>query len=239
MTRRIRHLGRMFYLYFDETVEGLRGNARPSSFVLSEGDKKMKNNTSNTFWHSAMVLIASVFALNLTGGSAVLAAEDAEFGSHKIFVSGNSTFSDCGGPNADFAMLLTGDLEGCLSVFVKRYKCMALNDHDLYWESGREVFQGDMNGESGKFTTRYTFHAAYAPGFCESFDFSLEVGGGCVHEVWGDSGVFRKYEGVITFIDVIAGVTGDPVSGTYMQGLGANNFLYSGHLQRKYRLDVD
>ena len=47
---------------------------------------------------------------------------------------------------------------------------------------------------------------AYAKGFCQSFDTSLEVGGGCIHTIQRGRGVFKKADGVITFIDVIAGV---------------------------------
>ncbi len=123
-----------------------------------------------------------------------------------------------------------------MSVFIKHFKCEELNEFDGYWEWGREVFEGTLHGKPGKFKTRYTFDAAYAPGYCKSLeasnpDFSLEVGGGCIHEVRGKSGIFKHTEGVIKFIDVITGVTGDPVSGSYYPGFGGNNFLYSGHLR--------
>lgn len=204
----------------------------------------MKNDTSGTFWRSAMVIIASVFALMMASGNAALAGGNDPFKGKgkKIFVSGNSTFSDCGVSRSDFALLLTGKLKGCLSVFVKNSKCKKLEGFDLYKERGREVFKGKLHGEWGEFETRYTFEAAFAPGYCESLKTDtplvhLEVGGGCIHEVWGRSGVFKRAEGVITFIDVITGVTGDPISGSYEPGFGGNNFLYSGHLRRKYTID--
>jgi hypothetical protein len=50
----------------------------------------------------------------LSGGSAALASED-----KSDFVSGNSTFSDCGGRGSDLRCLLTGDLEVRLSTFVE------------------------------------------------------------------------------------------------------------------------
>lgn len=186
----------------------------------------MKSDTGATFWRSARVPIACVLAsLVLTGGSAALATGD-----KSIFVSGNSTFSACGVQGSDYAILLTGDLEGCLSTFVQGFKCRELADYDFYSERGREVFIGTLHGKQGRFTTDYTFDGAYAKGFCQSFDASLEVGGGCIHKIQRGSGAFRKAEGVITFIDVIAGVTGDPVTGAFAAGTGGNNFLYSGRI---------
>ncbi len=124
-------------------------------------------------------ITALAFAILLAGGSAALASED-----KSVFVSGNSTFSsDCGVQGSDYAILLTGDLEGSLSTFVQGFKCKELKDYDLYLEKGREVFIGTLHGKQGRFTTDYTFDAAYAKGFCESFDTSLEVGGGCIHKI--------------------------------------------------------
>ena len=147
-----------------------------------------------------------------------------------VFVSGNSTFSDCGLPGSDYAISLTGDLEGCWSTFVQGYKCKELADYDLYFEEGREVFVGKYRGKQGRFRTTYTFEGAYAKGFCQSFDPTLEVGGGCNHKINGGSRVFADAKGLIKFIDVIAGVTGDPVTGEFHAGTGGNNFLYYGRI---------
>ena len=189
----------------------------------------MKIDTGDAFWRNARVTSASVLAsMILAGGSTALADGNGK----SIFVSGNSTFSDtCGLEGSDFGLLLTGDLEGCLSVFVKGFKCKELEDFDSYFERGREIFVGTLRGKPGRFRTTYTFDAAYAKGFCESFDPALEVGGSCIHKVQGRSGIFKNAEGVLTFIDVIANVTGDPLTGEFMAGTGANNFLYSGRIR--------
>jgi hypothetical protein len=193
---------------------------------------------------SARVLsTVALVAAMLAGGSAALAGGDtarggaaSSGGHHKSeFVSGNSTASDCGVPGSDWAISLTGDLEGCWSAFVENYRCKELQDYDLYVERGREVFAGELRGEHGRFRTRYTFEAAYAKGFCESFDPTLEVAGGCRHRVVGGSGVFADAEGLIKFLDVVTGVTGDPVTGEFQAGSGGNNFLYYGRI----RLDHD
>ena len=183
----------------------------------------MKNNVRGTSFRRPRVLIALALASTLlAGGSAALAGGDgggdeagvsaALAGADKkpVFVSGNSTASDCGLPGSDYALSLTGDLEGCWSGFIQGYKCKELADYDLWLEKGREVFVGEFHGKQGRFRTTYTFEAAYAKGVCESFDFTLEVGGGCRHKVIGGSGVFADAEGLIKYIDVIAGVTGDP-----------------------------
>ena len=180
----------------------------------------MKNNTHGTSWRRARVFIASVLALTISaGGSAALRAES-RFQRKERLRFRNSTPSDCGREGSDYAILLTGDLEGCLSGFVEGYTCKELKDYDLYVENGREVFVGRFHGKWGKFRTTYTFDGAYAKGFCQSFDRSLEVGGGCDHKINGGSRVFRDAEGLIESIDVIANVTGDPLTGKFMAGTG-------------------
>jgi hypothetical protein len=189
----------------------------------------MKNSLRGTSFRSAGFLIAIAIALAsmmLAGGSAALAGGDKK----PVFVSGNSTFSDCGLPGSDYALSLTGDLKGCWSTFIQSYKCKALADYDLYFEEGREVFVGKYRGKQGKFRTTYTFEGAYAKGFCQSHDPTLEVGGGCNHEIDGVSRVFADVKGLIKFIDVIAGVKGDPATGEFQAGTGGNNFLYYGRI---------
>jgi hypothetical protein len=90
---------------------------------------------------------------------------------------------------------------------------------------------GRWRGKNGRFVTDYTVDAAYAQGFCQSFDFTLELSGSCIHNIHGRSGVFANAEGVYTMFDVITNVTGDPVTGAFAAGSGANNFLYSGRIR--------
>jgi hypothetical protein len=176
-----------------------------------------------------MALLASAM---LAGAPAAMAS-----GSHNaIYVSGNSTFSDCGMEGSDFGLLMTGDLEGCLSIFIQGFSCKPANGFVQYIERGREVFVGTFRGKPGSFNTTYVVNAAYAEGFCESFDFSLELSGSCTHKVSGKSGVFRGAEGVLTLFDVITGMTGDPATGEFTAGYGANNFLYAGPIS--FRRDL-
>ena len=197
------------------------------------------NNVRGTSFRSARVLIAIALAsVMLAGGSAALAGGEkaggsaASGGGHKksVFVSGNSTASDCGLPGSDWAIALTGDLEGCWSAYIQDFRCKELPDYALYFEEGREVFVGKLRGKQGRFRTAYTVEAAYAKGLCESLDFTTEVAGFCKHRVIGGSRAFAGAKGLITFLDVIAGVTGDPVTGEFEAGTGANNFLYYGRI---------
>lgn len=162
----------------------------------------------------------------MASGNAALATGD-----RNIRISGNSTFSDCGAAGSDFALLMTGDLKGCLSIFVQGFTCKELGDFDHYTERGREAFIGTWRGKKGRFTTKYTVDAAYGKGFCQSLDFTLELSGSCIHNIDGRSGVFADTEGVFTMFDVITNVTGDPVTGAFTPGSGANNFLYFGRIR--------
>lgn len=187
----------------------------------------MRINAHTTIRRGAGLLVASSLAtVIMASGNTALATGDGNY-----VISGNSTFSDCGKVGSDFALLMTGDLEGCLSIFVQGFTCKNRNGFDHYTERGREAFVGTWRGKNGRFVTDYVVEAAYADGFCESFDFSLELSGSCIHNIHGRSGVFADAEGVYTMFDVITNVTGDPVTGTFAAGSGANNFLYSGRIR--------
>lgn len=192
----------------------------------------MNSDTRMTSWRSARALTTLVFASMLLAGGAAAAAGNKHSRGETVFVSGNSVASGtCGLEGSDFALQMFGDLEGCLSVYVGSFKCEELEHFDYYRERGREVFVGTLRGEEGRFNTRYTFEGVFAKGFCQSFDLSLEVGGGCTHLVRGTSGAFRGAFGVIKFIDVIGHVSGDPLTGEFMPGTGINNLLYTGHIR--------
>ena len=186
----------------------------------------MKSNSHGVTSSHCKAPVASVLvAVLLGGGSSAMANGD-----DSVYVSGNSTLSGCGLDGSDVALNMTGDLEGCLSVFVQGFSCKELDDFDLYFERGREVFVGKLRGQRGRFSTTYKVEGAYAKGFCKSFDFSTQVAGGCKHEIQGRSGVFTEAEGLIKFLDVVAGVTGDPATGAFTAGTGANNYLYYGRI---------
>ncbi len=186
----------------------------------------MKNNVYGTTWgNSRTLVLAALATVIMASGGTASATGDRTYG-----ISGNSTFSDCGVAGSDFALLMTGSLKGCLSIFVEGFTCKEVNGFAHYTERGREKFIGTWRGKNGRFTTDYDVTAAYGSGFCDSFDFSLELSGSCIHRITGQSGVFAGAKGVYTMFDVITNVTGDPVTGTFAAGFGANNFLYSGRI---------
>jgi hypothetical protein len=191
----------------------------------------MKTRLHDITCRSARIHLAAAFAaMTLASGSAALASGDREFA-----ITGNSTFSDCAAAGADFGLLMTGDLKGCLSIFIQSTTCTELADFDHYTERGREAFVGTWRGKQGRFATRYTVDAAYGKGFCQSLDYTLELSGSCTHHVDGRSGVFADANGVFTLFDVITNVTGDPLTGAFTAGSGANNFLYYGHIRASER----
>ena len=133
----------------------------------------------------------------------------------RALVSGDSVFSDCG----EFAIYMSGDLNGCLDIFPRHFTCEELNGFARYREWGREVFRDD-DGVSG-FRTVYTLEGVYSQGFCNTFDFATQLAGGCDHKVFNGSGKFLGANGIITFNDII------PAAGVS----GASNFLYHGELK--------
>lgn len=173
---------------------------------------------------SRRTIIILGFALLMVLSLAAPVGADDDDDGERITISGNSTPSLCNGDRGAGAIELTGDLTGCLIFFPKRFTCEELNGFALYREWGREVFEGELKGEEGKFRTRYFLEATYAAGSCAEFNsggfpFAAQITGGCDHRVRGVSGAFDDARGLITFHDVIK------------PGSGATNFLYSGHLR--------
>ena len=118
------------------------------------------------------------------------------------------------GQGADFALAMTGDINGCLYVFVDEYEC---SPSGTYREFGREKFVGTYNGQPGTFWTSYKFEAKYE-GCAENGSYvGAEIKGRCQHPIVEGSGdgVFEGVTGRIHFKDDIE----------------AGNYPYTGHLQ--------
>jgi hypothetical protein len=114
------------------------------------------------------------------------------------------------GQGSDFALTMTGDLEGCHYVFVETAVC---SPSGTYRETGTEIFVGDYNGQAGTFETTYLFTAKYVdcPNLID------EIVGRCQHPIVAGSGrgVFEGVSGRLDFKDDIE----------------AGNFPYRGHLR--------
>jgi hypothetical protein len=114
---------------------------------------------------------------------------------------------------AAFALRMTGDLSGCLYVFIDDYEC---SPSGTYREEGREYFVGTYNGQPGTFWTTYKFEARYE-GCNNGALAGAEIFGRCQHPITAGSGtgVFSGVSGRLDFKDDIE----------------AGNFPYRGHLR--------
>jgi len=117
--------------------------------------------------------------------------------------------TDSEGQGADFSLRMTGDLQGCLYVFVQSADC---SPSGTYKERGAEIFVGQYNAEFGTFATTYQFSAKYE----DCSNLIGEIFGRCEHPLTRDTGtgVFDGFTGRLDFTDDVQ----------------AGNFPYRGHL---------
>ena len=104
---------------------------------------------------------------------------------------------ECNGPEgqgSDYAVIMTGDLEGCLYTFVETARCSA---GGAYSETGTETFVGLYNGVSGTFKTTYRFTAKYM----DCANLAGAIAGRCQHPVIAGSGE-GVFEGVTGRFDM-------------------------------------
>jgi hypothetical protein len=129
-------------------------------------------------------------------------------------ISGVAVFAEEGvcddpeGDGADFALIMTGDLEGCLYTFVETAKS---SPSGTYRETGTELFV-DSEG-AGTFETTYRFEGKYE----DVANLAGEIFGRCQHPIVKGSGtgIFEGVTGRLDFKDEVE--TGE--------------FLYRGHLR--------
>ena len=131
-------------------------------------------------------------------------------------IAGVGFFDDTGecvdpeGESANFALIMTGDLEGCLYTFVETAES---SPSGTYRETGTELFVGSYSDGSGTFETTYRFEAKYE----DVANLSGEIFGRCQHPIVEGSGtgVFEGVSGTLFFKDEVE-------TGT---------FFYRGHLR--------
>jgi hypothetical protein len=113
-------------------------------------------------------------------------------------------------PDADYAILMIGDLQGCLYTYIETAQP---SPSGTYRETGTELFVGSYKGESGTFETTYRFEAKYE----DVNDPATEIFGRCQHPIVEGSGTgsFEGVSGILLFKDDIE----------------AGNFPYRGHLR--------
>ena len=113
-----------------------------------------------------------------------------------------------GGEDPDYALVMSGALEGCLYTFVET---AVSSPSGTYRETGREVFVASDG--SGTFKTTYRFEAKYE----DLDDPATEIFGRCQHPIVRGSGT-GVFEGVTGRLD-------------FKDDIEAGNFPYRGHLR--------
>jgi hypothetical protein len=163
---------------------------------------------------STILTLTTLAAVALIG--VVWTAPSPAFAEGATQISGDARFDEAEAPvcapvmGYDYALVMTGDLEGCLYTDVKTAKS---SPSGTYRETGTELFVGSYLDESGTFETTYRFEAKYE----DVANLSGEIFGRCQHPIVEGSGtgIFEGVSGQLFFKDEVE-------SGT---------FFYRGHLR--------
>ena len=152
------------------------------------------------------VLVAATLLALILAAPAAVAGGATQISGVGVFADDQDCDSESVG--ADYALLMSGDLDGCLYTFVETSES---SPSGTYRETGTELFVASDG--SGTFETTYRFEAKYE----DVETLSGEIFGRCQHPIVEGSGT-GDYEGVsgqLFFKDDVE--TGD--------------FLYRGHLR--------
>ena len=157
------------------------------------------------------IMVMVMLALMLATASPAL-AEGATQISGVAFFDTRGACDDPEGDGADYALIMTGDLEGCLYTFVETAQS---SPSGTYRETGRELFVGSFDGSegTGTFETTYRFEAKYE----DVANLAGEIFGRCQHPIVEGSGT-GIFEGVTGRLD-------------FKDDVEAGNFPYRGHLR--------
>ena len=161
-----------------------------------------------TKWRTAMrkLMVMVMLALMLATASPALAEGATQISGVAFF--DEDDICDSGSVGADFALIMTGDLEGCLYTFIETAQS---SPSGTYRETGRELFV-DSEG-TGTFETTYRFEAKYE----DVANLAGEIFGRCQHPIVEGSGT-GIFEGVTGRLD-------------FKDDVETGNFLYRGHLR--------
>lgn len=152
-----------------------------------------------------------VFALLTVTAFFVIASTVSAHGTHQP-VAGLGYFAGPGEceeaiPNAkgnlpDFALVLTGDLEGCLYTYVEAGDC---SPNGVYVEDGNEKFVGSAAwGDEGTFDTVYRFVAHFGSQE-DCYNFVNQIRGRCQHPIVAGTGT-GDFEGLLGRLDFVDNV---------------------------------
>jgi hypothetical protein len=153
-----------------------------------------------------VLVTATLLALILAAPAAL--AGGATQTSGAAFFDELGTCDDPEGAGADFALTMTGDLQGCLYTFIETAES---SPSGTYRETGTELFVAS-DGVS-MFETTYRFEAKYE----DVSDPATEIFGRCQHPIVEGSGtgIYAVVTGIVFFKDDVE----------------AGNFRYRGHLR--------
>lgn len=162
-----------------------------------------------------MLLMIAVPLLVFTGCKKNHIPADAKVVSGIGYLDANDACNSKG-QGAVFALTMTGDLEGCLYVFIDEFSCTDGN----YLEKGRELFIGTYKGKSGSFRTTYDLQGKYEGCNPDGSYAGAQISGQCQHYIVNGSGTgrFAGATGLVKFED---NVKANPIDYPY---LGYINF---------------
>ncbi len=165
-------------------------------------------------------LLVSVLAGALALAIALVAAKDVSAAPSPALAGGATQISGVGSydascdpesvEGADYAILMTGDLQGCLYTTIETAKS---SPSGTYRETGTEVFVSNVPDRPGTFETTYRFEAKYE----DVANLTGEIFGRCQHPIVEGSGT-GIFEGVTGRLD-------------FKDDIEAGNFPYRGHLR--------
>src|SRR5918994_666852 len=123
------------------------------------------------------VLVAATLLALILAAPAALAGGATQISG--VAVLDEADICDSANVGADYALLMSGDLEGCLYTFVETAES---SPSGTYRETGRELFvssEGAGTEEQSQFETTYRFEAKYE----DVENLSGEIFGRCQHPI--------------------------------------------------------
>jgi hypothetical protein len=191
----------------DARQDGRCPGSRVTVFLLQITEKEIRSMKRRL----TILALTTLAAVALIGVVSTAPSPALAVGATQI--SGVAFFADTGdcddpeGADADIALIMTGDLEGCLYTFIETAES---SPSGTYRETGTETFVAS-DGVS-MFETTYRFEAKYE----DVTDPATEIFGRCQHPIVEGSGtgIFEGVSGRLDFKDDVE----------------AGNFLYRGHL---------
>ena len=181
-------------------------SAAPRGITEQEIRIMKRRLTILTFITLAIVAFISVAS---TAPSPAFAGGATQISGIGFYAEGDAC-DDPRGEGAAYAVVMIGDLEGCLYTFVETAES---SPSGTYRETGSELFVGSWGDETGTFETTYRFEAKY-----EDVDNLVgEQFGRCQHPIVESlgTGVFEGVSGILLFKDEVE--TGE--------------YFYRGHLR--------